>query len=186
MTFGLVLIMVGIPLMVSGFKNYTVKEILTGEREAKPSDAIDTNSLDATVSSVAPTTFTPGASSQLSRLPQGTSGTALLIQLGKIAENQFHLDVHSSMIPGAPASWGPVGKHGPGSLHYVGRAFDASGTEANMQAFDRYVHDHYGPDITELIHNPGPYNIKNGKDVPGAIFYIAVWMEHKNHVHVGI
>jgi hypothetical protein len=108
---------------------------------------------------------------------------ALLIACGKVAESQFHLRVSECKAPGAPASWGPVHPvHVPGSDHYVGRAFDCSGTEANMHAFCVWLVQNHKGAIKQLIHNPG-FAIDHGHDV-GAAFFAAVWAGHAGHVHL--
>jgi hypothetical protein len=110
---------------------------------------------------------------------------ALLVSIGKVAESQFHLRVSECKAPGAPASWGPVHPvHVPGSDHYVGRAFDASGSEANMHAFCVWLVQNRKGAIKQLIHNPG-FAIDHGHDV-GAAFFAAVWAGHIGHVHLAI
>lgn len=98
---------------------------------------------------------------------------ALLAELSGIATSRFRLKITSTT----------GGNHVPGSYHAQGRAFDASGSEADMRAFAQFVFTQYGTRILELIHNPGPA-IKNGKSVSGPIVYAAVWLGHTNHVHV--
>jgi hypothetical protein len=115
----------------------------------------------------------------------GKGGAALLVGCGKVAESQFHLRVSECKAPGAPKSWGPVHPvHVPGSDHYSGRAFDCSGTEANMHAFCVWLVQNHKAQIKQLIHNPG-FAIDHGKDV-GAAFYAAVWAGHAGHVHLAI
>lgn len=112
-------------------------------------------------------------------------GAALLVEIGHVAETQFHLRVSECKAPGAPARWGPVHPvHVPGSDHYVGRAFDASGTEANMRAFCTWLVSTHKRSIKQLIHNPG-FAIDHGRDV-GAGFFAAVWPGHRGHVHLAI
>jgi len=96
----------------------------------------------------------------------------LLLQLAGIASARFGLTITATTNGG----------HVPGSYHYQGRAFDAAGSEANMRAFAHYIASHPAS-ILELIHNPGPA-IKNGKSVNGATVYAAVWLGHRDHVHV--
>lgn len=83
------------------------------------------------------------------------------------------------------------GSHVPGSYHFDGQAVDFTfpnpmGKEAQhkMRMLDRFFGENYGHVLAELIHNPGPYNIKNGHEVNGSQFYSAVWQGHRNHVHV--
>lgn len=110
---------------------------------------------------------------------------ALLVSIGRVAEQQFHLRVSECCAKGAPASWGPVHPvHVPGSDHYVCRAFDCSGTEANMHAFCVWVVQNHKGAIKQLIHNPG-FAIDHGNDV-GAAFFAAVWPGHRGHVHLAI
>jgi hypothetical protein len=97
---------------------------------------------------------------------------ALLEQLANAAENQFNLKVTSVTS----------GVHVPGSYHYQGRAFDASGSEANMRAYANYVISAHLSEILELILNPGQC-VKNGRVVNGSLIYAAVWLGHRDHVH---
>lgn len=57
-----------------------------------------------------------------------------LKQLAAIADKQFHLTIRE-YAPYDPVD--PV--HTGGSFHYSGRAFDASGSPADMMAFTRYL-----------------------------------------------
>jgi hypothetical protein len=59
----------------------------------------------------------------------GASSIAMRKYLQRIAEEQFNLTITSTT----------GGTHVTGSLHYLGLAFDASGTAANMAAFYRYI-----------------------------------------------
>lgn len=97
-----------------------------------------------------------------------------LNNLAGVAQNNFHLTITSTN----------GGGHVPGSLHYAGEAFDASGSESNMRGFAQYVQDHYANQISELIHNPG-FAVKDGQVVHGNVAYAAQWAGHRNHVHVG-
>ena len=129
-----------------------------------------------------------GAPPALSDTPVPVLGSGskakTLVSLGKIAES-YGLNVHECDAPGAPKRWGPVtGVHVPGSMHYMHRAFDASGSEAQMHSYCVFIHAHYKAALTQLIHNPG-FAVYHGKDVGPAV-YAAVWAGHKNHVHVGV
>jgi hypothetical protein len=64
---------------------------------------------------------------------------ALLARLAKIGQSQFHLTIRE-YAPYDPVD--PV--HTGGSFHYSGKAFDASGSAANMAAFARFVMRNYG------------------------------------------
>jgi hypothetical protein len=108
----------------------------------------------------------------------------VLVSLGHIAES-YGLRVSECNAPGAPKSWGPVTQvHVPGSMHYMGRAFDTSGSETQMHAYCQFIHQHYKATLTQLIHNPG-FAVYHGHDVGPAV-YAAVWAGHRNHVHVGV
>lgn len=108
------------------------------------------------------------------------SGSGLLLQLAKVATSQYSL--HVSEYP----PYGPVHPvHAKNSLHYQGRAFDASGSLKNMGAFSAYLRENYTAQLTEGIHNPG-LSVKNGKAVPPSFWGITTWVAHANHVHVGI
>jgi hypothetical protein len=104
----------------------------------------------------------------------GGPNAALLLELADVAQTRFNLTITATTN----------GSHVPGSLHYQKRAFDASGSEANMRAYANYVASTRLPDIAELIHNPG-VAIKNGRIVSGPLVYAAVWLGHRDHVHTG-
>jgi len=123
---------------------------------------------------------------------QGTIGTAARggVPLGDSKSTLFHLALEAKnrfgLSVGEYPPFGPVHNvHARGSLHYLGRAFDASGPAASMRAFALWVTNNYGSHITELIHNPG-FSIKNGRRVPPSFWGAATWAAHSNHVHVGI
>lgn len=97
---------------------------------------------------------------------------ALLMSMADAAMHQFGLTITATTNGG----------HVPGSYHYSGRAFDASGSEANMRAFASYIIQTHLKDTAELIHNPGQC-IKDGRLVNGAQVYSAVWVGHRDHVH---
>lgn len=169
-------------LVTSGLKGGTVADAFAG-RLNNPLDPTGPHTPEQQLGvDTANLTNVPGA------LPGGlvaTGGAALLVEIGHAAESQFHLRVSECKAPGAPARWGPVHPvHVPGSDHYVGRAFDASGSEANMHAFCEWVVANHKQSIKQLIHNPG-FAIDHGKDV-GATFFAAVWLGHRGHVHMAI
>lgn len=97
---------------------------------------------------------------------------ALLLSLVDVAQNTYGLTITATTNGG----------HVPGSYHYSGRAFDASGSEANMHGFSEYCKGMAGQ-LKELIHNPG-YGVKDGRVVNGASVFAAVWAGHRDHVHV--
>lgn len=72
--------------------------------------------------------------------------------------------------------------HAPNSYHYKGRAFDASGSVANMTAFANFVAQNYGSRMTELFwRGPGWVNIKLG--VKQSKDFVS---GHTDHVHVAV
>lgn len=178
MTLPLLLLMIGVPLLVSGFRDLSVREILTGERE----DGKDPESVLKRLQALGDVPSSPELSkatgnSIASVTPAGgpTGKGAGLYQLALTAQNQFKLTVREFM---------PFDKvdpvHVPTSLHYRNKAFDASGTVANMRAFAAYVAQH-DPDIDELYwKGPGTVTIKNGKPINPALI-----TGHTDHVHVG-
>lgn len=101
--------------------------------------------------------------------------SALLDTAAGVAQNDYHLTITAT----------DNGGHVFNSWHYKGRAFDASGKESDMAAFAKYVHDNYKGALLELIHNPG-FAVSDGQDVNGPVFYAAVWVSHKTHVHVAM
>lgn len=172
MTVGFLLFGIGLALVVSALKDQTVAEILSGVIGADVPLGKSSDSSSATG------TQPSGA---------GSSGVAhgpnplLLEYLQKHAHEQFGLTITE-----------PIGRdsgsHVADSLHKSGRAFDASGTPAQMKAFTDWLKHNFGSSLTELIHNPGG-SIKNGKSVPSSFWNTPtqdIWGGHAGHVHVGI
>ena len=116
---------------------------------------------------------------------QDNNGPSLLVRLGRIAENQFGLQVTECNAPGAPAHWGPVtpGVHSANSHHNRGEAFDAGGPLAQQEAFTDWVAANYGSQLAELIHNPNG-SIDTGQPVPPEFWGLDTWQAHRRHVHV--
>jgi len=114
-------------------------------------------------------------------------GTSLLVDLGRLAEDRFGLTIGECSAPGAPARWGPVtpGVHSQNSLHNVGRAFDAGGSKADMEAFSAFVDENHASQIAELIHNPNG-SIKNGQRVSPDFWGEATFQAHRNHIHLAV
>jgi hypothetical protein len=185
--FAFALLGLAVLLATSGLKGSTIADVFSG-KATDPLDPTGAHFTPLDLSSLGPLTDVPGGA-QLNATAQdsGKQGKnpALLVAIGHVAETQFHLHVGECSAQGAPKSWGPVHPvHVPGSDHYVGRAFDASGTEANMHAFCQWVVANHKGAIKQLIHNPG-FAIDHGKDV-GAGFFAAVWLGHRGHVHLAI
>lgn len=179
MPFAIAVFTIGLVALYAGVTNQSIASVIN----MKPGQAPKPNPETATAGPT-PTTGTDGTSSPGS-VGNGSDRATLLVSIGHEFETRFHLTVSECDAPGAPASWGPVHRvHTPTSLHYRHRAFDASGTEANMHDACVWVRTTHGSDLAELIHNPG-FAIKNGKDVNGPVFYAAVWAGHRGHVHVG-
>lgn len=109
-----------------------------------------------------------------------------LVDLGHVAEKDFGLTVAECNAPGAPARWGPVHSgHSATSLHFAGRAFDATGTKAAMDAFTEWVNENCGSLMEELIHNPNG-SIDGGVRRDPSFWGDATWNGHRNHVHAAI
>lgn len=117
----------------------------------------------------------------------GNDGQSLLVRLGRIAEDQFGLQVTECCAPGAPARWGPVtpGVHSENSLHYRGEAFDAGGPLAQQEAYTAWVATNHGSQLAELIHNPNG-SIDSGQPVGPDFWGADTWQAHLRHVHVAV
>jgi hypothetical protein len=133
----------------------------------------------------------------------GPSGTAGPTTLGSAkltrAQLGFHPQPHdriSRLAATILASWPNLqvtattdGNHVPGSYHYQGLAVDLATPLPQTAERTKYMNDAAKwiaknfPQITELIHNPGPA-IKDGRSVNGAVVYESVWAGHTNHIHV--
>ena len=172
-TFGLVFLMTGVAFVIAGWKDYSITEVLTGKHNPKtPEDRLPTFN-GVSLSDVAQSTPLQN--------DVNPAGGNLLLQLAYTAQNQFHLNVHEFCPP--QHCFGKVhAVHVPGSYHYKQRAFDASGSVANMRAFAAYVDDNYGANMTELFWNgPGARNRKNGQKEPAGFV-----SGHTDHVHCAI
>jgi hypothetical protein len=118
--------------------------------------------------------------------PQRSLTVGTIVDLGFVAERDFGLTVAECNAPGAPARWGPVhAGHTATSLHFAGRAFDATGSAQNMAAFAAWVDENCPTLMAELIHNPNgsiKHGVRRGTDFWGD----ATWNGHRNHVHAAI
>jgi peptidoglycan hydrolase-like protein with peptidoglycan-binding domain len=116
---------------------------------------------------------------------EARGGLSTLVELGLVAERNFGLTVGECSAPGAPSRWGPVhAGHSERSFHLHGRAFDASGPVAAMNAFAAFVDERLSA-ITELIHNPNG-SINDGRRVGPTFWGEQTWAGHVGHVHVAI
>lgn len=77
---------------------------------------------------------------------------------------------------------------GDPGYHGQNRARDYSnGTDTPQEmAFARYMASRYGGNLTELIHTPLGFGIKNGRKVPLSYWGDKVNRMHHNHVHVAM
>lgn len=79
--------------------------------------------------------------------------------------------------------------HSTGSHHQTGNAVDvASAYPSNpgpMRDVAKWLYQFSG-DLTELIHTPGGYFVKNGRRVGTGFYSSAVRANHYNHVHVAM
>lgn len=174
MTFAFALITVGVILARAGWTNRSVTDTL--KTTAPPTPMAPMGATAAKPGTIGALIPLPGASGTVKSggFPAGPSA-GLLGQLVTMAKSA-----------GLTITATTNGNHVPGSYHYSGRAFDAAGTESQMATFAasvQAVNGATGGKILELIHNPG-YAIKNGKQVNGPVVYAAVWLGHKDHVHV--
>lgn len=105
----------------------------------------------------------------------GTSGNvgsfkgpnaAKLKALADVAVNRFDLKIGNVCRSAAENS---AAGGSPTSKHLACRAFDTSGSAANMLAFARYVHDN--GNVEEVFYDPAGY--------------VAPGYDHSDHVHVG-
>lgn len=93
--------------------------------------------------------------------------------------SRYGLHVSSGDRPGAITSSGNV------SLHASGDAIDETGSGPDMLRYAKYMAEHYGSGLDELIHTPLGYGIKNGRKVPLSFWGSKINAQHMNHVHVG-
>ena len=173
----IIAISIGGLLLYSAFKGIPITDVLAGKTGEPFRPNIVGSNAGASGAADLPGDLSQGGKW---KPPPGGAGSfkgpnsAILDDLAGVAQNQFHLTITATTN----------GTHVFDSWHYAGRAFDASGTETNMRAFASYVQAHYQGSLLELIHNPG-FAVKNGLTVSPLVFS-AVWLEHKNHVHVAM
>jgi hypothetical protein len=95
--------------------------------------------------------------------------------------SRFGLGVTSGFRPGA------ITASGNPSLHGQHRAIDVDrGTAGQMLAYARYLATNFGSKLTELIHTPLGFGIKNGQRVPLSFWGSTINAQHFSHVHVGL
>lgn len=158
MTLGFALFAFGLALVYSALKDKSVAEVLSG---ALGEDVPFGNQATATELG------SPGISGgkNISASP------ALLAYLQTAAKVMFGLRISE-----------PIGRDSGGhvadSYHKENRAFDASGTPAQMQRYFNWVKTNFGGSVTELFYDPAGA-IKNGKP-------IAPVGDHIDHVHTAI
>ena len=117
-------------------------------------------------------------------LPVGGGGGGSLmgadprLQVYADAAARFGLRVTSGLRPGDNDSY-----HGSGNAIDVAAPMTPQG-EAAMLAFAKWMVEHYGSQLEELIHTPLGYGIKNGQKVPLSFWGSATNAEHFNHVHI--
>lgn len=175
MTPGIVLIIIGGILLVSGWKGSGVIDTFAGNfRRRSDTSGGSTSATDSPFTSPIP----PSRAGDWKAPAGGSHGfkgpnARLLNYLAGIAQNKFGLTITATTNGG----------HVANSFHYRGEAFDAAGDPDKMNAFSRFVQENFGPSISELIHAPG-YAIKDGQNVNGPSVYSRVWDGHRNHVHV--
>lgn len=159
MALGGFLLVAAVLAVYSGFTGKSISELVTGK----------TTEEDTSASSAAGT-----AAAGLGGKLANATRAQVLRALADVAHTQFDLQIRE-YPPFDPVD--PV--HVTNSYHYLGEAFDASGTVANMTAFAAYVASAV-PDITELFWNgPGAVLLKQGKPLPpGSV------AGHTDHVHV--
>lgn len=78
---------------------------------------------------------------------------------------------------------GDDGNHGDGNAIDVAAPMTPEG-KRQMLAFARYAVQTWGSTLTELIHTPLGFGIKNGQQVPLSFWGSAVNADHYDHVHI--
>lgn len=163
MAVGIGLLVIGAVLVRAGFLNMTIADVLTGKNTPAPGELDTPAGGDFNTVSGPPTPQT-GTDALLELFWNGVrpanvkngvrqrqwfvlghtdhvhtaAHEPMLGGLAVIARDTFHLRV-SEYKP-----WGTVHLvHAPGSNHYSGQAFDASGAVADMSAYANYVMERY-------------------------------------------
>lgn len=173
MPIALAMLFGGTWLVISGWKGWTVSELFKDDRP--PSKPFASKKPTYGVL----TAGDPGTDNSIGGFAQDSAalvgGAITLRKLADLAANTYGLSVREY------EPYDHVERvHAPGSYHYKGRAFDASGPR--MSQFANAIDRQYGSSLTELFWNgPNPVNRKNGKRVRRG-FVIG----HTDHVHVAI
>ena len=99
------------------------------------------------------------------------NGKEAIVAIGKVAEQQFGLTVGEN-----PHFGGVNPVHVENSNHYAGLAIDVTGPAKQLAAFDRWLANNLGDQLSELFYDPG-ISLKHGQRI-GSIG------GHGTHVHV--
>lgn len=169
MGLALALITVGSLLAYSGLKGKSIAEILKGELG---------NPLDPAGGDFQAKGKGVGMNPPVGDVPHGGKNkwgfkgpnADILTAAATAAETKFNLKITSVL----------GGTHVKGSLHYKGRAFDASGSQADMAAFAKWLVDNYAIFALEIFFDPSNIRIKDGVQLPHNVG------GHTDHVHFAI
>lgn len=196
MTYGFAFLTIGTVLVLSGWSNRSIKEVLQG--------AITPNGVGPGESA-----FKTGAKEILEGVQEGATGEGtgsgggtgtLPAPVKRKSKNALGVVLeHPELHPGIQGVLATVltrfpnlqitattgGSHVSDSYHYKGRAVDLAGSSAEMNKAAKWISRYLTPSLTEGIHNPG-LSVKYGKKVPSSYWGSATWAEHANHIHLAV
>lgn len=192
MTFGFALLTVGSLLAISGWRNETISEVLSGLNVTRsgPGDSGFTAYLNGSLNAV-----TPGNGGEGGEInPLGKSSA----KGQKKKEEQLEKEhpelkagirtvtaVVMAAFPGLTITATTNGEHVSDSYHYKGRAVDLAGSEAEMNKAAKWISKYLTQVLTEGIHNPG-LSVKEHKHVESSFWGAETWAAHANHIHLAV
>lgn len=137
------------------------------------------------------TTISPGGTMHISvppvlggRSPSGDNVRASSIEeASRMVTKQFPALVITSTTGGT---------HATHSLHYQGRAHDLGADAVTMRQAAKWINESgLWRSLAEGIHNSGlggdyDLSVDNGKRVPASFWGAETWINHRNHLHIGV
>lgn len=188
MTFGFALLTAGTVLMMSGYANRSIAEVLQGfvtPRGTGPGEGAFVTGAKEVVEGVKEAATGEGTG--------GGGGVAAGPTLGGSKNVLEHPELKPGIasitatvltrFPGLSIGSTTSGSHAEDSYHYSGRAVDLVGSQKEMDRAARWIARYLTPTLTEGIHNPG-LSVDGGHKVPASFWGSSTWAGHTNHIHL--
>lgn len=200
MTFGFALMAIGSILMLSGYENKTIAQVLSGLRIKPEAGETAFSAYLKGGGSAINAAFT-GSGVEPETLPAPSGGSSLPNVKGKLNLNGHprccgSVCLHSGIekiailvlekFPGLVITSTCDGSsHTSTSYHYKGRAVDIGGSTSEMHAAAEWIAQNMTPLLTEGIHNPN-LSVKYHAPVPSSYWGASTWAGHADHIHLAV